>query len=72
MPRAGGIAASLVLIAIGAILTWAVTADAEGFNVNTIGVILFVAGILGLIVVGLGAAGAFDPGGSDGTLDEAD
>jgi hypothetical protein len=45
-----GISVSLLLIAVGAILTWAVTADAEGVDVNTVGVILLVVGILGLVL----------------------
>jgi hypothetical protein len=45
-----GISVSLLLIAVGAILTWAVTADAEGVDVNTVGVILLIVGILGLVL----------------------
>ena len=45
-----GVAISLILIAAGAILTWAVTAEAEGVDVNTVGVILLVVGILGLVL----------------------
>lgn len=45
-----GFGASLVLMAIGAILAWAVTVDAEGFNINTIGIILLVVGAVGLLV----------------------
>ena len=45
-----GVAISLVLIAAGAILTWAVTAEAEGIDVNTVGVILLVVGVLGLVL----------------------
>ena len=43
-----GFGASLVLIAAGAILWWAVDVDAEGFNLDTVGVILFVVGAVGL------------------------
>jgi hypothetical protein len=39
-----------VLIALGAILAWAVSVDTEGFNINTIGLILVVVGGLGLII----------------------
>jgi hypothetical protein len=46
----GGIGASLLLLALGAILTWAVTVEAEGFNINTIGLILLAVGGLGLII----------------------
>jgi hypothetical protein len=45
-----GISVSILLIAVGAILTWGVTADAEGLNVNNIGVILMIVGILGLVI----------------------
>ena len=45
-----GVAVSLVLIAAGAILTWAVTAEAEGIDVNAVGVILLVVGLLGLVL----------------------
>lgn len=48
--RSGGITGSLVLIALGAILYWAVSAEAEGFNINMIGLILLVVGALGLIL----------------------
>ena len=50
MVRAGGIGASLLLIAVGAIMAWAVTTEVEGFNINTAGVILLVIGIIGLII----------------------
>ena len=43
-----GISVSLVLIAIGAILTWAVTATASGVDLNVVGVILMVVGGVGL------------------------
>ena len=45
-----GIAISILLIAAGAILTWGVTAEAEGLDVNAIGVILLVVGLLGLVL----------------------
>ncbi|MGI9110978.1 MAG: DUF6458 family protein [Gaiellaceae bacterium] len=45
-----GIAVSILLIAAGAILTWGVTAEAEGLDVNAIGVILLIVGILGLVL----------------------
>jgi hypothetical protein len=45
------IGASLFLIAVGAILKWAVTVhNTHGFNVNTAGVILMVVGAIGLII----------------------
>jgi ABC-type antimicrobial peptide transport system permease subunit len=45
-----GIGASLFLIAIGAILLWAVSATVAGVSINTIGVILIVVGAVGLLV----------------------
>jgi hypothetical protein len=45
-----GIGVSLVLIAVGAILTWAVNASVSGLELNTIGVILMVVGALGLLL----------------------
>jgi hypothetical protein len=48
--RTGGIGGSLVLIALGAILYWAVTAEAEGFNINMIGLILLIVGVIGLVL----------------------
>ncbi len=45
-----GISVSILLIAVGAILTWAVTAEAEGIDINTIGVILLIVGLLGLVL----------------------
>jgi hypothetical protein len=45
-----GIAVSILLIAVGAVLTWGVTAEAEGLDINAIGVILLIVGILGLVV----------------------
>jgi uncharacterized protein involved in exopolysaccharide biosynthesis len=42
------IGSSLILIAVGAILKWAVTAHAEGVNLQNMGVILMVVGALGL------------------------
>lgn len=41
---------ALFLIAVGAILRFAVTADADGFNINTAGTILMVIGIVGLVL----------------------
>ena len=41
-----GVAIGLVLVAAGAILTWAVNADVSGLNVTAVGVILMVVGIV--------------------------
>jgi len=45
-----GIGTSIFLIAVGAIMTFAVEVTTEGFNINTIGIILMLVGGLGLIV----------------------
>jgi hypothetical protein len=46
-----GIGFSIFLFVIGAILTFAVEVDAgSGFNLNTVGIILMVGGLLGLLV----------------------
>jgi hypothetical protein len=44
------IGASLALIAVGAILKFAVTATVSGLSVGVIGVILMIIGVLGLII----------------------
>jgi Domain of unknown function (DUF6458) len=41
---------SLFLIAIGAILKFAVTVSTRGFNLNTVGIILIVVGIVGMLI----------------------
>lgn len=45
-----GIGVSLILIAAGAILTWAVTASVSGVSIHVVGVILLVVGIVGLLI----------------------
>ena len=45
-----GLGVSLFLIAAGAILTWAVNTSVSGIDINTIGVILMVVGIVGLVL----------------------
>jgi len=56
--RTGGIGGSLFLVALGAILYWAVTVEAEGFSINTIGLILMIVGVVGLILTLLMTASA--------------
>jgi len=41
---------SLVLIAAGAIMAFAITADVEGVDLKAVGVILLIVGIVGLVV----------------------
>ncbi len=45
-----GIGASLFLIAVGAILAWAVDASLSGIDLNMIGIILMIVGVLGLLL----------------------
>lgn len=45
-----GVGTSIVLIAIGAILKFAVTASIGGVELETVGVILMVVGVIGLLV----------------------
>lgn len=45
-----GFGVSLILIAIGAILRWAITASTSGVNLHTVGLILLIVGGIGFIV----------------------
>ena len=45
-----GLGVSLFLIAVGAILTWAVNATVSGLELTTIGVILMIVGVVGLVL----------------------
>jgi hypothetical protein len=45
-----GIGTSIFLIAVGAILKWAVTWSLAGVKLEVVGVILMVAGALGLVL----------------------
>lgn len=45
-----GIGVSIFLIAIGAILSFAVEVDAEGVNLDTIGIILMIVGVIGAMM----------------------
>ena len=45
-----GIGTSIFLIAVGAILAYAVNADISGFEIDTAGQILLIIGIIGLII----------------------
>lgn len=44
------IGTALFLLAIGAILKFAVNADTKGFNINTAGTILMIVGAIGLLL----------------------
>jgi len=45
-----GIGTSIFLIAVGAILKYAVTADVSGVDLDIVGVILMVVGVIGLLL----------------------
>ena len=45
-----GIGFSLFLFVVGATLTFAVDVNTSGFSINTVGIILMVAGALGLVL----------------------
>ena len=49
-----GISVSLVLIAVGAILTWAVTTTVSGIDLNVVGVILIIGGLTFFPALALG------------------
>jgi hypothetical protein len=42
------IGAAIVLIAVGAVLKWAVTAHVNGFDIQTAGMVVFIVGLVGL------------------------
>jgi len=48
--KAMSIGVSIFLLVVGAILTFAVEVSASGFNINTVGIILMLAGALGLLL----------------------
>lgn len=45
-----GLGTSIFLIAVGAVLRFAVTVTTHGFNIHTIGLILIIVGIVGLVI----------------------
>ncbi len=49
---AGGLVASIIAFAVGAVLDFAVTTgpDQHGFNINTVGVILMIVGAVGALI----------------------
>lgn len=65
--RYGGIGGSLFLVAIGAVLYWAVSVEGEGFDLNMIGLILMIVGAVGVVLTLIMSAGS-DRGGSDVTI----
>ncbi len=54
-----GLGVGLILIAVGAIMAWAVHVSTHGFNIHTVGYILLVIGIIGaLLSMIFGSSGA--------------
>jgi hypothetical protein len=45
-----GLGVGLLLIAVGAILTWAVTKDVSGVDIQVVGVILMIVGAIGILL----------------------
>lgn len=73
-----GISLSILLVAVGAVLTWAVSAEVSGLDLTAVGVILMIVGILGLLVSLVfwsswgGFGGVRDGGGQNTTIVERD
>jgi uncharacterized protein DUF6458 len=62
-----GIGMSIFLIALGAILRYAITVTISGVELQTVGLILMIVGIIGLVV---SLAVEFMGGGGQGPRDE--
>ncbi len=45
-----GLGTSLFLIAVGAVLRWAVSATTSGINLHTVGLIVLIVGLIGLAI----------------------
>lgn len=67
-----GIGISVFLIAVGAILTFAVEWAVQGIDINTVGVILMIAGAIGLLwsLLFLGRGSMGGPVVADDMVDE--
>jgi lipoprotein signal peptidase len=48
-----GMAFSILAIVAGAIMYWAITAPTHGFKLATVGIVLMVAGAVGLLISGV-------------------
>ncbi|MBW3615299.1 MAG: hypothetical protein KY439_08335 [Actinobacteria bacterium] len=62
-----GIGVSIFLLAVGAILTFALNASVSGIDLDTVGVILMIVGVIGLItsMIFWNSWGGVRRGGSD-------
>lgn len=61
---------SIFLIALGAILTFAVDAEVSGLDISTVGVILMIAGVIGVLVSLLWIDRATAPRGETRVIEE--
>ena len=59
-----GMVFSMISIAVGAVMYWGVTTQGHGFRLSTVGVILMVVGVIGLVISTLVFAMARRPAGS--------
>jgi hypothetical protein len=48
-----GLFFSTLAIAAGAVMHWAITTTGHGFNVSTVGIILMIVGVIGLVASGI-------------------
>ena len=73
-----GISLSILLIAVGAVLAWAVNAEVSGIDIQVAGIILVVVGAIGLVLSlvfwsswgGFGNRDSADGGGQNTTVVE--
>ena len=45
-----GLGVSIILIAVGAVMAWAVNVSTSGVNIHTVGYILLIVGIIGALL----------------------
>jgi apolipoprotein N-acyltransferase len=64
-----GMVFSMISIAAGAVMYWAVTSQGHGFRLSTVGVILMVVGAVGLVISTVIFATSRQPGGRNRTFD---
>ena len=59
-----GLFFSTLAIAVGAVMHWAIPTTGHGFNVSTVGIILMIVGVIGLVASGIVFAASRRPVGS--------
>ncbi len=69
---AGGLVASIIAFAVGAVLDFAVTVspDQHGFNIHTVGIILMIVGVVGAVLSLLALFGGTGPRRHRTTVDD--